>query len=212
MTRRARALALLALGTASVVALVPAAGRVLVVSDPLPAQADAIVLLAGSPAARALETADLFARGTAPRVVLTRERVTPGTAALARRGVRVEPRDEETRRILVALGVPDAAITTLPGRAYSTDSEARLLARWACRSGMRSLVVVTSPSHTRRARLILRQVLEPRVLLAVRPAPADYFPPQWWKRRTAAKLVLSEYQKLAHYWLRERWQLRPCGA
>ena len=81
-----------------------------------------------------------------------------------------------------------------------------------CRSGVRSLVVVTSPSHTRRARLILRQVLEPRVLLAVRPAPADYFPPQWWKRRAAAKLVLSEYQKLAHYWLRERWQLRACGA
>ena len=56
--------------------MVPAAGSLLVVSDPLPARADAIVLLAGSPAARALETADLYARGMAPLVVLTRERVT----------------------------------------------------------------------------------------------------------------------------------------
>jgi uncharacterized SAM-binding protein YcdF (DUF218 family) len=212
MTGRARALALLALAAAGIVALVPAAGRLLVVSDPVPPHADAIVLLAGSPAARALATADLYARGTAPRVVLTRERVTPATAALERRGVRVPRPDEETRAILGALGVPDAAITVLPGRAYSTDSEARLIARWACRSRVRSLVVVTSPSHTRRARSILRRVLAPTIAVAVRPAPADYFPRRWWRRRAAAKLVLSEYQKLAHYWLRERWRLRACGA
>jgi len=213
MTRRARALALLALGVAGTVALVPAAGGLLVVSDPVPTRADAIVLLAGSPAARALETAELYARGVAPRVVLTRERVTPAVVALRRRGVSVSRPDEETRRMLVALGVPDAAISVLPGHAHSTDSEARLIARWACRTDTRALVVVTSPSHTRRARLILRQTLEPRVRVSVRPARADYFPRRhWWKRRAASKLVLSEYQKLAHYWMRERWQLRACGA
>ena len=51
--------------------------------------------------------------------------------------------------------------------ARSTDSEARTIARWAC-ARARSLVVVTSRYHSRRARLILRQALAPEIRLARR--------------------------------------------
>jgi len=27
----------------------------------------------------------------------------------------------------------------------------------------------------------------------------------------SAKTVLSEYEKLAHYWLSEHWTIQPCG-
>jgi len=45
------------------------AGRLLVVSDPLPPRADAIVVLAGSIPDRVLEAADLYRTGIAPRII-----------------------------------------------------------------------------------------------------------------------------------------------
>jgi uncharacterized SAM-binding protein YcdF (DUF218 family) len=212
MGRRAAAVVLLALLLVGGVGALRWAGRFLVVSDPLPPHADAIVLLAGSPPGRLLEAAALYRRGIAQHLVLTRERRPPAAVSLERRGVPVPAPHDDARRQLLALGVPAEAIVVLHGRAYSTSSEARLIARWACRTRQRSLVVVTSPSHTRRARLILRRVLGPGVHLAVRPADADFFPRRrWWRQRRAGKLVLSEYQKLANYWLREHWELHPCG-
>jgi hypothetical protein len=72
--------------------------------------------------------------------------------------------------------------------------------------------VVTSRAHSRRARLILRQALGTGIALAMRPSRYDVFAPaRWWRVRRDAKLVLGEYQKLANYWLTERWSIAPCG-
>jgi uncharacterized SAM-binding protein YcdF (DUF218 family) len=188
------------------------AGRVLVVEDRLPISADAIVVLAGSIPDRALEAADLYREGVAPRVIVTRERLRRGELALRSRGVRLVESDEETRRTLRALGVPADAVRRLGSRNRSTATEAATIARWACARRLRALVVVTSRAHTRRARLILRRTLEPAVAVAVRPSRHDDFDAgRWWRDRRDAKTVLGEYEKLAHYWLRERWTIRPCG-
>src|SRR5207245_31788 len=72
------------------------AGRLLVAADPLPPRADAIVILAGSVPDRTLEAADLYRAGLAPRVVVTRERLPRGQAALRARGVRLPESDELT--------------------------------------------------------------------------------------------------------------------
>jgi uncharacterized SAM-binding protein YcdF (DUF218 family) len=208
--RVALLVSVLLLGAA--VLAVPRIGRLLVVADPLPAHADAIVVMAGSVSDRALEAADLYHAGVAPRIVVTREARARGAFALAQRGVHLPEGHERTRQALAGLGVPPDAVVVLRRRAWSTSSEARTIARWACRQGLRRLVVVTSRSHTRRARLILRQALGPGRSVAMRPARADGFPARrWWQRHAARKLVLSEYEKLAHYWLRERWQIAPCG-
>jgi hypothetical protein len=46
----------------------------------------------------------------------------------------------------------------------------------------------------------------------MRPAPDDHFAgDRWYRVRRDAKEVLSEWQKLAHHWLRERWSIEPCG-
>ena len=206
-----------ALGVALVLAALAAvallgAGRVLVAADPLPPRADAIVILAGSVPDRALEAADLYRAGLAPRVVVTRERQPRGEAALRTRGVRLPEGDELTLTALRGLGVPADAIVVLRRRGESTDSEARTIARWACARRLRRLVVVTSRAHSRRARLILRQALGTGIALAMRPSRYDVFAPaRWWRVRRDAKLVLGEYQKLANYWLTERWSIAPCG-
>jgi len=204
--------ALLVLATLAAVAA-PVAGRFLVVADPLPARADVIVVMAGSIADRVLAAADLYAQGVAPTIVLTRERLAPDLVALRARGADLPESDAESARVLSELGVPPTAITVLPERANSTESEARNLAAFVCRDGLQSLVVVTSPWHTRRTRLLLRRALPAGVRLSVRPAPAAAFPAaRWWSERWAAKHVLTEYEKLAHFWLVERWGLAPCAA
>src|SRR5947208_15280142 len=99
------AVTLAAVGAAALLA----AGRVLVVADPLPPRADAIVVLAGSVPDRALEAADLYGAGRAPRVVVTRERLPRGQAALRARGVRLPEEDELTVTAPRQPGLPPIA-------------------------------------------------------------------------------------------------------
>jgi uncharacterized SAM-binding protein YcdF (DUF218 family) len=206
---------LLILGAATLVVgfvVVSAAGRWLLVADPLPAAADAIVIMAGSVSDRSLEAADLYRSGLAPRVVVTRERLDHAGALLVAHGIILPEGDDRTHMVLTRLGVPDAAIVRLRRRTRSTMTEARTIARWACRHRIHELVVVTSRAHTRRAGLILRQSLGPGVHLTMRPSRYDTFTAtRWWRVSTAAKQVLSEYEKLAHYWLAEQWRITPCG-
>src|SRR5207237_657581 len=97
------------------------------------------------------------------------------------------------RRTLVVAGPPP------PPR----DARApRTIARWACTHRLRRVVVVPSRAHSRRARLILRQALGPGIALAMHPSRYDAFAAaRWWRVRRDAKIVLSEYEKLANYWL-----------
>ena len=208
-----RRLLLVFLATAALTLWVaPAAGPYLVVADPLPGTADAIVILAGSIRDRAIEAARLYKEGRAPRVVVTRETLPSGAALRRAAGVELPDTDALTRSALMGLGVPPRAITTLRRRTHSTASEATTIARWACAHGMRNLIVVTSRPHTRRARLSLERVLGPAIAVSVQPAAADTFSGRrWYRVRRDAKTVLSEWQKLAHHWVRERWRLEPCG-
>lgn len=204
---------LLLLGAGAVcLALVASAGRWLVVRDPVPAHADAIVVMAGGIGDRSIEAADLYRAGVAPKVVITRERVDGGTVRLRARGIRLPESHDLTRMALERLGVPAGAIVDLRRRNRSTDSEARTIARWACGHHVRTLVVVTSRAHSRRARMILARALGPGIQLSMQPSRHDTFAAaRWWRVRHAAKTVLSEYQKLANHWLGERWRMEPCG-
>src|SRR5262249_61815843 len=141
----------------------------------------------------------------------TRGPLAGGAAALHARGVRLPEDSELARQALIALGVPSSAIRTLGRRTFSTVSEARTIARFVCKRHLRDVVAVTSPWHTRRARLILAQTLGPDVRLAVRPAPAATFPAdRWWTNRRAAKDVLTEYEKLVLYWLVPPRRIEAC--
>lgn len=204
--------AVLALALAGTLLVGRLAGRFLVVSDPLPVHADAIVIVAGSMPDRTLEAIDLYRAGVAPRIVVTREKLPRGEWLLRARGVRFPESDERTLAALAQLGVPPAAVIHLRRRNHSTESEARTVARWACRRHVGRLVAVTSRPHSRRLKLIFARALGPGVALTVRPTRYDPFAPgRWWRIRRDAKLVLTEYVKLAHYWLEERWQIHPCG-
>ncbi len=69
--------------------------------------------------------------------------------------------------------------------------------------GIRSLTLVTSPYHQRRAYLVIRRVLNDEVRLINRPAEPSFWSPRgWWKQGWSARIVLTEYGKLGYYFVR----------
>lgn len=85
----------------------------------------------------------------------------------------------------------------------STQGEARALARYLRKHPLRSVLVVTSDYHTRRARWTLRRELtDQRVELRMAGAPASFSARHWWRSEEGLMLTLEEYLKFVHTWLR----------
>ena len=113
--------------------------------------ADAIVVLSGGALDREVETADLFAAGYAPVVVLTRTPEPAVIAELQARGLDVGTQVEQRLDYLEALGVPREAITVLQRPVESTHAEAELIVEWAEAREIER-IIVPCPSHSAAAR------------------------------------------------------------
>lgn len=163
-----------------------------------PGKADAIVVLAG-PYTRSMHAADLYRAGHAPKVALSeavREKV---WSQLEELGIRLPSVPEVHRRVLQAKGVPAERIEPLGRPALSTADEALAIAQRFGKPGS-SVIVVTSPSHVMRARLIIERALEGRgVKLMVCATPYESFPDAWWRSQDAAREVLLEWVKVAFF-------------
>lgn len=184
-------------------------GGFLVEEDPL-AAADAIAVPSGSFPDRVLEAATLYRDGFAPRVLLCREREGPAFKRLRALGVDVPRGFELNRSVALQLGVPPQAISAVEQLPGSTYSEARRVIREARARGYRSLLLVTSKYHTRRAGLIYRHLAGDALEIIVRPAREDSFESEaWWRSRTMTRRVIIEYQKLLVFLLLDRWRTSP---
>lgn len=167
-------------------------------SADVPAQASAIIVLAGR-YERSMHAADLYRAGHAPRVVLSeavREKI---WSQLEELGIRLPSVPEVHRRVLQAKGVPAERIEPLGRPALSTADEALAIAERFGQPGA-SVIVVTSPSHVMRARLIIERALVGRgVKLMVCATPYEAFPDEWWRSQDAAREVLLEWVKIGFF-------------
>ncbi len=180
-------------------------------NEDTPIKADLIVVLAGR-YERAMQAADLYRAGYAPRIVLSEAVPDPAIKRLEEFGIRYPDSTEIQRRILERKGVPAERIELLGEPALSTADEARTIAARFGRPGLR-LIVVTSPFHVRRARLVLERALAGRgVELAVCATSYEAFPDDWWHSQAAAREVLLEWAKLAFYLLGGRFSASEAGA
>jgi uncharacterized SAM-binding protein YcdF (DUF218 family) len=184
--------------------LAPVAARALIVSAPL-ASADAIVVMSGSSTyvERTQKAAELYREGRAPLVLLTDDQTRGGwSSALQRNPYFVERATDE----LIKQGVPAEKIRIAPGVASSTHDEALLLKDYATAQGLRSLLVVTSAYHSRRALRSLRQTFDGTGttigLDAVPPGSQTPSPAFWWLQTEGWRSVGGEYVKLIYYRLR----------
>jgi uncharacterized SAM-binding protein YcdF (DUF218 family) len=183
-----------------------AAGRFLIVDD-APVHADAIVVLAGSIPDRILHGADLYREGFAPLLVLTRDVEAPGLAELRRRGMALPERYQLNVSIAEQLGVPRGAILVMDRRAGSTIGEMAVFLSDLERRGIRSVLVVTSKTHTRRSAMIFSALAGDTMQVRLCPTPYDPFSPDdWWRHRAIARRVVTEYLKILVFNLLDRWR------
>ena len=178
-----------------------AAGHLLTDGD-APEPSDAIVLLCGS-YSRTRQAADLYEQGMAPLVYVARPRNDARRAEiLALAGVDIPPQEEIHRRLLVHYGVPEDAVRLYGFDVVSTMEEARELARRleADMGPGRSVIIVTSPYHVCRARMIFRDAMPEARVLAVGTV-YETFLANWWTDQNSAKAVILETAKLAWYLL-----------
>lgn len=175
------------------------AGGLLVVEDTLQ-PSDAIVVLSDDNfhADRAARAAALYRDRWAPRVVASGRSIRP-YASIA----------DLMQRDLTERGVPANAIVPLVHAAGNTREEAFAINHLAREQRWRRLLVVTSNYHTRRARYIFRNVVDPSIEVRIVAAPdAGFDPRRWWESRHGLKIYFLELVATAvAVW--EVWQADP---
>jgi len=178
----------------------------LVVQKPLD-RADAIVVLGGSSEyiERADAAADLFKEGVAPKVFLTNDGQRGGwNQELQRNPYFVE----RSRWRLVERGVPADSIEVFPTIVTGTQDEAELFANVFRERGIESVVLVTSPYHSRRTLWTFERALAGQGLrdrkLGIQTAETGAGDPSrfgWWLSAKGWRYVGLEYPKTVYYWL-----------
>lgn len=154
-----------------------------------PRRSDAIIVLAGA-ADRARYAADLYLRGYAPSVYLVRptDRSSP-------------PEEVANRDILLKSGVPEEAVRIFSVAAVNTLAEAHVSLA-TLPAEVKTVLVVTSPEHVRRARMIFTDVLAGRgVGVTVVATPSERYPRPWWSDKASARQSVRELIKAVLYTL-----------
>jgi uncharacterized SAM-binding protein YcdF (DUF218 family) len=181
-----------------------AAARGLVVREPLE-RADALLVLSGAAdyRERARWAARLFREGRASKIVLTNDGLRGGWSSTEQRNPFFY---ERAREELLKAGVAEESIEVWPEIVSSTFEEAAEARRYAQERGWSSLLVVTSPFHTRRAMWTLRRVFRGSKIAVGLDAPPERADAcvTWWLGASGWRSVGGEYAKLAYYRLRYR--------
>ena len=163
--------------------------RWLIVADP-PRWADAAVVLAGDPDYERTKTAvRLLLEGEVGLLILTGGEPGPGDSATS------------LRDVALRAGVPAERIR-MEQVSRSTRGSMEAIRPILEQERIRSVVVVTSPYHQRRAWWTARKTLRGVEVLSRPAEPAGWRPEGWWKTRWGRRIVFGEYARLAYYVIR----------
>jgi len=163
----------------------------LVVQDKLE-KADIILVLAGdSNGERVAQAVDLYKNGYAPKILMSGGPVMWG-----------ETYAENMKRQALFLGVPGKDIL-LQDRSESTYEDAKYSAETLRNKGMRTIILVTSPFHMRRAlRTVKRQFGADFKIIAYPVQTSRYQTKDWWKRHEDTQVIVWELEALIFYSLK----------
>jgi DUF218 domain-containing protein len=176
------------------VVLVSRAGSFLIVDAPQPS--DVIVVLAGETDKRPQRALDLLGQGYARRIILN----VPANSKLY----------EFTQLQLAQKYIQDlpqgAAVSICPITGLSTKEESEDVQRCIEHDGAKSILIVTSDFHTRRALNIFRREI-PGYTYSVAAARDDaQFGARWWTHRQWAKTFVDEWMRLIWWKLVDQWR------
>lgn len=187
----------LALAAILAVVLLGYAGRWLSEADS-PRKADAIVVLGGA-FERTVYAADLYASGYAKRIYLSDPVREASHRLLEQLGIKLPTEHEISTEILKRKGVAAEDMLRFPGTALSTADEGELLRQLF--AGQRlTILIVTSPYHIRRARMVINNALADTQVSAVFVAtPYEQYAADWWKNQDSARYTILEVAKIIYY-------------
>jgi len=159
--------------------------------------ARAIVVLSWRVPFRAVEAADLYHQGWAPEVWLLRDEIDDVDETFIEIGVPHTSDQDYDQKVLERLGVPKEAIRILEPSPTTTVGEITLIAYEMRRRGEDKVVLVTSPMHTRRVKLIWHRVVgdQPQAILRIASGERTD-PDHWWRSTKDIQDVLHEVLSL----------------
>jgi uncharacterized SAM-binding protein YcdF (DUF218 family) len=178
-----------------------AAARFLVVNTPLH-QADAIVVLSGSAVykERTRRAAEYYQQGLANRILLTNDNLRGEWSSAEQRNPFFY---ERARNNLLRLGVPADRVEVIPKPVTNTYDEAEVLRDYAVTHGLRSLLIVTSAYHSRRALWTLNRVFAGTgidiSLQSIETGEQTPSPLTWWLHLRGWRMLVGEYVKNVYY-------------
>jgi uncharacterized SAM-binding protein YcdF (DUF218 family) len=174
------------------------AGHWLIREDALQ-PADVIVVLSGGLPYRALGAADIYKSGYAPDVWVSYP-LGP-QQELSNLGIHFVGEEEYNREILVHQGVPEKNVEIFSGQIINTEEEVEEIAREMKVQGKRTVIIVTSPEHTRRVRALWNALAGGELKAIVRGAPTDPFDANhWWRNTPDSLAVTREALGLINVW------------
>ncbi len=158
------------------------AGQWLVVTTPVH-RADVIVALGGD-RARQEKAAELYRQGLAPFVLFT--------------GADARNRDYG------CLGIPPEAALAVPRPVFTTNAEGDTVREIVDKNRYRSILLVTSPYHSRRALAVFQKEFrgKPVEVLLTTCDPPAFLDHVWWRSHMGVKTILTEYFGMSYYWLK----------
>jgi uncharacterized SAM-binding protein YcdF (DUF218 family) len=156
-----------------------------------PKKADiAVVLAGGIDGARILTAANLVREGYAPAALVSGP---GGTYGLHECDLAIP--------FAVQHGYPESYFIHFEHNAHSTREEAMAFAAELRRRGAKTVLLVTSNYHTRRARKLFRAAA-PEITFVTVAAPDEFFQPdRWWRNREGQKTFLYEWEKTVATWI-----------
>jgi len=172
-----------------------AAGWALVFDEPVE-PADIVVVTIDADGAGVLEAADLVHSGIARRVAVFSDPPDAVDQEFIRRGIPYEDAAARSTRQLESLGI--TAIEQIPRAVAGTEDEGQVLPDWCDQRQFRSIVVVSTPDHSRRLHRVLHRAMrghQTRVMIRITRRSA-FDPDRWWETRGGIRTEIIELEKL----------------
>lgn len=174
----------------------------LIVAKPLQ-RADAILILGGSSVykERAQRAAEIYKTGIPAKIILTDD---GERAGWSRREQRNTPYVELAKSELTAQGIEPENIEIIKPIGSGTIYEAQEFRKIVRAENLKSVLIVTSAYHTRRALWTFeRELANENVNIGIDSAPTgEQTPPPfvWWLSAFGWNVVAGEYVKSIYYW------------
>jgi uncharacterized SAM-binding protein YcdF (DUF218 family) len=120
----------------------------------------------------------------------------------AKLGIHFAGEEDYNRQILIHQGVPEAAIHILPQPVVNTEEELQEVGREMRENGKKTIILVTSPQHTRRVWTLWQRLVGKDPKAIVHGAQDDPFDADhWWRNTRDVMSVVHEILGLVNAWL-----------